>query len=63
MAIQQEVPETSKLQGHNPILSIVGPLVLVDAGGGWHMNIAEYSSTTLTWDWLGITMGHTEGFD
>ena len=27
------------------------------------MNIAEYSSATLAFDWLRITMGHTEVFD
>ena len=27
------------------------------------MNIAEYSSATLTLDWLRITMGYVEGFD
>ena len=45
------------------ILCIVEPLLLVDAGGGWCMNIAEFSSTILTWDWLKITMGHAEGLD
>ena len=27
------------------------------------MNIAEFLSTILTWDWLKITMGHAEGLD
>ena len=40
----------------------MGPLLISDAGG-WCMNIAEYSSATLAFDLLRITMGHTEVFD
>ena len=55
--------EQEQVSCKDMILWIVEPLLLEDAGAGWLMTIAGYSSISLIWDWLGMTMSHTGGFD